>query len=92
MDQEARPWSAVVGLKKRHDVNRVVMVGHSGGVVISEVMLGRAAPLADDSDTGLLPVRHCPVGAFSTIDNHLRTRSLRSTTCRPYRRPRKSTH
>ena len=39
--------AAVAALKKHHRAERVVMVGHSGGAVISGVMLGRAAPLVD---------------------------------------------
>lgn len=39
--------TAVAALKKHHAVERVVMVGHSGGALISGVMLGRAAPLVD---------------------------------------------
>ena len=39
--------AAVAALKKHHGAERVVMVGHSGGAVISGVMLGRAAPLVD---------------------------------------------
>ena len=36
---------AVRSLKANHGVDRVVMIGFSGGAVISGVMLGRAAPL-----------------------------------------------
>ena len=39
--------AAITTLKKHHGANRVVMVGHSGGALISGVMLGRAAPLVD---------------------------------------------
>ena len=39
--------AAVAALKMHHGAERVVMVGHSGGAVISGVMLGRAAPLVD---------------------------------------------
>ena len=39
--------AAVATLKKHHAAERVVMVGHSGGALISGVMLGRAAPLVD---------------------------------------------
>ena len=38
---------AVASLKKHHDAKRVVMVGHSGGSIISGVILGGAAPLVD---------------------------------------------
>ena len=39
--------AAVATLKKHHAAERVVMVGHSGGALISGVMLGRAASLVD---------------------------------------------
>lgn len=39
--------AAVAALKRRHNVSRVVMFGHSGGAAISGVMAGRAAPLID---------------------------------------------
>lgn len=39
--------AAVAALKKHHGAERVAMVGHSGGALISGVMLGRAAPLVD---------------------------------------------
>ena len=39
--------AAVAALKTHHKAERVVMVGHSGGAVISGVMLGRSAPLVD---------------------------------------------
>ena len=39
--------AAVAALKTHHGAERVVMVGHSGGALISGVMLGRAAPLVD---------------------------------------------
>ena len=39
--------SAVATLKKHHGAERVVMVGHSGGAIVSGVMLGSAAPLVD---------------------------------------------
>ena len=39
--------AAVAALQKHHKAERVVMVGHSGGAVVSGVMLGRAAPLVD---------------------------------------------
>lgn len=38
---------AVESLKKHHGAERVVMVGHSGGAVVSGVILGRFAPLVD---------------------------------------------
>ena len=38
---------AVDSLKKHHGAERVVMVGHSGGAVISGVILGGFAPLVD---------------------------------------------
>ena len=39
--------SAVASLKKHHRSKRVVMVGHSGGAIISGVILGSSAPLVD---------------------------------------------
>lgn len=39
--------AAVASLKKHHGAERVVMIGHSGGAVISGVMLGSSAPLVD---------------------------------------------
>ena len=39
--------AAVATLKKHHGAKRVVMVGHSGGAVVSGVMLGSSAPLVD---------------------------------------------
>ena len=39
--------AAVAALKKHHRAERVVMVDHSGGALISGVMIGRAAPLVD---------------------------------------------
>lgn len=38
---------AVASLKKHHGAERVVMVGHSGGAIISAVILGGFAPLVD---------------------------------------------
>ncbi|MBB89797.1 MAG: hypothetical protein CMF68_02290 [Magnetovibrio sp.] len=38
---------AVAALKAHHKAERVVMFGHSGGAIISGVMLGRSAPLVD---------------------------------------------
>lgn len=39
--------AAVASLKKHHGAERVVMIGHSGGAIISGVMLGSSAPLVD---------------------------------------------
>ena len=39
--------AAVAALKKHHGSERVVMVGHSAGAVVSGVTLGRRAPLVD---------------------------------------------
>ena len=39
--------AAVEALKKHHGSERVVMVGHSAGAVVSGVTLGRRAPLVD---------------------------------------------
>lgn len=39
--------AAVAALKNHHKAERVLMVGHSGGALISGVMLGRSAPLVD---------------------------------------------
>lgn len=39
--------AAVAALKRRHNVSRVVMFGHSGGATISGVLAGRTAPLVD---------------------------------------------
>ena len=39
--------AAVANLKKHHRMKRVVMIGHSGGAIISGVILGSAAPLVD---------------------------------------------
>ena len=38
---------AVAALKAHHKAERVVMFGHSGGAIISGVILGRSAPLVD---------------------------------------------
>ena len=39
--------AAVAALKNHHGSERVVMVGHSAGAVVSGVMIGRRAPLVD---------------------------------------------
>ena len=39
--------ATVAALKKHHGSERVVMVGHSAGAVVSGVILGRRAPLVD---------------------------------------------
>ena len=58
--------AAVAALKKHHDVSRLVMVGHSGGAVISGVMLGRAAPLVDVAIPVSCP---CDVARWRFLDN-----------------------
>ena len=75
--------AAVAALKKHHGANRLVMVGHSGGAVISGVMLGRAAPLVDVAvlvscpcdvarwrhikDCGPLPTAESPIDYLSKV-------------------------
>ena len=57
---------AVAALKKHHGAERVVMVGHSGGAVISGVMLGRAAPLVD---AAILVSCPCDVASWRSLNN-----------------------
>lgn len=39
--------TAIATLKAHHNAKRVVLVGHSGGSLISGVLIGRAAPMVD---------------------------------------------
>ena len=59
--------AAVAALKKHHAANRLVMIGHSGGAVISGVMLGRAAPLVD---VAILVSCPCDVASWRRINGY----------------------
>ena len=59
--------AAVAALKKHHRAERVVMVGHSGGAVISGVMLGRTAPLVD---AAILVACPCDVARWRHLNDY----------------------
>ena len=82
--------AAVAALKKHHGAERVVMVGHSGGAVISGVMLGRAAPWWMRPCLSPVPATTSRHGARERTAGPCKTQSLRSTICRPCRKLRAS--
>ena len=80
--------AAVATLKKHHGAKRVVMVGHSGGAVVSGVMLGSSGWWMSLSS---FPVHAtCQGGATPMAGNRLRTQSLQSTIFPMHRNHRKS--